>query len=113
MLTLLVTVVLGILFAIFATQNTGFVTLNFGNYVIQGIPVYLAILAPLLVGILLSFFLHLAKDLSQGMTISEERNRIANLKKQLAEVTKAVHKLEIENSKLKEKTGKVKDENSI
>jgi len=113
MLTLLVTVVLGILFAIFATQNTGFVTLNFGGYVIQDIPIYLVVLIPLLVGTLLSFFLHLAKDLSQSMTINEEKGRIANLKTQLAEVTKTVHKLEIENTKLKKETGKGKDENSI
>jgi uncharacterized integral membrane protein len=113
MLTLLVTVVLGILFAIFATQNTGFVTISFGGYVMQGIPIYLVVLTPLLIGTVLSFLLHLAKDLSQSITISEEKSRILNLKKQLAEITKTAHKLEIENTKLKNESGKGKDENSI
>lgn len=113
MFTLLTTVFLGILFAIFATQNSGPVTLNFGNYILKEVPIYLVTLVPLLIGTLLTFFLHLAKDLSQRMTINEDKGRIKNLKIQLAEITKVAHKLELENTKFRNEVGKVKDENSI
>jgi len=113
MVTLLTAVVLGILFAIFATQNTGPVTLNFGNYIIPSIPVYLITLIPLLIGLLLALFFHLAKDLSQGLTINEQKDEIKKDKKDLAEITKSSHKFEVENAKIKTENGEPTDENSI
>ena len=100
-------------FAFFATQNTDLVSINFAGYVLSNIPLYLIVLLPLLIGLLISFLLHMAKDLSSGLTINEEKNKVKNLKKELAEVTKEAHKLEIENAKLKAETGESTDENSI
>jgi uncharacterized integral membrane protein len=112
MITLLITVVLGIVFAVFATQNTGPITLNFGNYTIPT-PTYLAVLTPLLVGLLLGFFIYIFRSLSQSMTISENKEKIKNLKKEIAEVTKDAHKFEIENSKLKTENGSAEDADAI
>ncbi len=113
MLMLLITVVLGVFFAIFATQNTGSITLNFGDYILPNVPTYLAVLIPLLIGLLLGFFIYTFKSLSQNMTISEDKDRIKNLKKDLAEVAQRAHKLELENTKLKVESGRKNDENSI
>lgn len=113
MVTLLVAVTLATIFAIFATQNTGAVTLNFGNYLIPGVPVYLAVLVPLLSGLIFAWFFHMAKNLSQSMTINEKRDEIKRLKKELAEVTKSAHQFEIENIKFKSENGTPEDENSL
>ena len=113
MLTLLVAVMFGILSAIFATQNTGFVSLTFANYTIPRIPIYLAILVPLLIGLLLALVFHVAKDLSQNLTISEQKDKIKKLKIELAETTKTAHKFEVEKVKLKAENGEPEDENSL
>lgn len=113
MVTLLAAVTLATIFAIFATQNTGAVTLNFGNYLISGVPVYLAVLVPLLSGLIFAWFFHIIKNLSQSMTINEKRDEIKRLKKELAEETKSAHQFEIENIKIKSENGTAEDENSL
>lgn len=113
MLTLIGTVLLALGFALFATQNTGNVSLNFGQYILPAVPVYLVVLIPLLVGLLAAFFIHLGKDLSSSLTISEGKDKISSLKKDLAEVTKKAHKLELENTKLKTEAGEPPDTDSI
>ena len=113
MITLLVSVGLGVLFAVFATQNTGPVFLNFAGYTLSNVPLYLAILVPLLVGLILAMLFHVFKDLSQSLTINEQKDENKNLKKDLAETTKSSHKFEVENAKIKTENGEPEDENSI
>lgn len=112
MLILLTTVVLGVAFALFAVQNTVPASLRFGAYILEGIPIYLVVLIPLLLGLIVSFFIYLARDLSASLTINEQKDKIKNLKKHLADALKKDHKLELENTKLKAKTGEF-DEDSI
>jgi uncharacterized integral membrane protein len=113
MATLLASVALGVLFALFATQNTSPVTLNFGGRTLANIPIYLAILIPLLTGLTLALLFHIVKGLSQNLTISEQKDQMKNLKKELAEVTKDAHKFQLENTKLKTENGNPEDEDSI
>ncbi len=113
MLTLLTTVVLGVIFAIFATQNTEGVAVNFGNYTLSNIPIYLVILVPLLIGLLLAYFIYVIRDLSQNLTIDEQKEKMQRLKKELAEVAKAAHKFQVENIKIKKENGEPTDPNSI
>lgn len=112
MLVLLITVALGIAFAVFATQNTGTIDLNFGKYFLPGIPIYLVVLVPLLFGLLVAFILHLLKILSHDLTIDEQKHELKTLKEELAEVTKKAHKLELENVKIRKDSGDF-DEDSI
>jgi len=112
MLTLLLTVILAIVFAVFATQNTGTSTINFAGYSLQNVPLYLIVLIPLLMGLSFSFVIHLLKSLSSKLTINKGKSEIKTLKNEIAEVTKEAHKLELENTKLKAKTGEF-DEDSI
>jgi len=113
MATLLAAVSFGVLFAIFAAQNASPITLNFGKFIIYDVPAYLVILIPLLVGLLLSMFFYLAKDLSQSLTIGHLKDQIKDLKKEIAETNKSSHKLEIENTKLKTEKGEPPDEDSF
>jgi len=112
MLILLTTVVLGIAFALFAVQNTAPASLRFGEYIIENIPIYLIVLIPLLLGLTVSYFIYLARDLSANLTSNEQKDKIKQLKRDLAEETKKAHKLELENTKFKAKTGDF-DEDSI
>lgn len=113
MLTLIITAVLGLGFALFATQNTGSISLNFGNFILPSVPIYLVALIPLFIGLLVAWFVHVAKDLSQSLTISEQKDEIKGLKKEITEVTKKAHELELENTKLKTELGEPLDEDSI
>lgn len=113
MLTLVITVVLGLALAFFATQNTQTVDLNFSTYYLPNIPIYLVALIPLLMGLLASLVIHTIKDLISGFTIDDEKKEIKRLTQENAELTKRVHKLEIENTKLKAKNGEEFDEDSI
>jgi regulator of replication initiation timing len=47
------------------------------------------------------------------MTGSNQKNKINDLKKELAEVTKELHKNELENAKFKNELGEPQDDNSI
>ncbi len=113
MITLIITMVLGLGFAIFATQNTGAVTLNFGRYFIPDIPLYLVILISLLMSLFFAFIIYITRDLSAKITESEMKDETKKLKEENIELTKRVHKLEIENTKLKSKLGEDFDEDSI
>lgn len=113
MAVLLVSVVLSIIFAFFATQNTGLISLNFLSYTIPNVPIYLAIIVPILISLILAYFIHVARDLSQNLTLNEQKDEIKNLKNELAEVTKIAHKMQVENSKLKKEKGLPMDPDSI
>lgn len=113
MLTLIFIVILGVGIALFAMQNTLPTSLTFWQYSINNIPVYIVALAPFIVGLLIAWFINLIKDLSQRLTISEQKDRIKKKEKEIAELTKEIHKLEIEDTKLKAEKGEDIDEDSI
>lgn len=113
MLILFLAIVLSIIFSIFATQNTGQITLFFYNFSLPNIPIYLVVLASALVAFILSLIFQLVKNLSTGLTISSQKTKVNELKKELAEVTRELHKIELENAKYKAELGEPDDENSI
>ena len=114
MLTLVITVILGLGFALFATQNTGPVSIYVGDNTLSNIPLYLVILLSIVFTLLLSGFIYLLRSLSSSLTISEKEEDIKKKKEELAEVTKQAHKLELENTKLKAELGKEdEDEDAI
>lgn len=113
MFTLFFTVALGIFFSIFATQNTGLISLNFVGYTIPNVPIYLAILVPVLITLTVGWFIQFIRSISTRMAGSNQKNKINDLKRELAEVTKDLHKMELENAKFKNELGEPQDENSI
>jgi uncharacterized integral membrane protein len=113
MLILFLAIVLSIIFSIFATQNTGQITLFFYNFSLPNIPIYLVVLTSALVAFILSLIFQLVKNLSTGLTISSQKTKVNELKKELAEVTREFHKIELENAKYKAELGEPDDENSI
>jgi len=113
MIILILTVVLGIAFAFFATQNTGHVSVYIGSFNLSNIPLYQVILGSIITALIVAGFIYFLKSLSSSLTINEKDDELKKTKDELAEITKEAHKLEIENTKLKSEAGEEEDENAI
>ncbi|MCL4339230.1 lipopolysaccharide assembly protein LapA domain-containing protein [Patescibacteria group bacterium] len=115
MIVLLVTIVFGLGFAYFATQNTLSVTIHISNFTFYGIPLYLVILGSLLVGIILATIIHIIDSLTNFLILRKKENTLKELKKTIAQLIKRVHQLELTSEKQKEENGdgETEDENSI
>ncbi|WKZ25501.1 MAG: hypothetical protein QY322_03890 [bacterium] len=113
MFILFLAALLGILFSIFATLNTSPIILNFGYFTLPNVPVYLAILVPVLLTLVASLGVQIIRNLTSTLKIKSQKNTIKSLKRELAEVTKKCHKLELENAEFKNEVGEPTDTNSI
>jgi len=114
MLTLVITVLFGLGFGYFATQNTAPVNIYFQNYAFLGVPMYLVILVSLLAGLIVPTGFALIKSLLISLKISKKDDQINKSKEEVSELTRRIHKLEIENTKLRTTLGKEEeDEDSI
>lgn len=104
MATLIVTISFGLIIAYFATQNTGSLSLNFLNYTLPAVPVYMVVVGALLLGLLLSWIISLVNDVITGFTIRGKESTIKDYKKENEQLTKQIHQLELENTRLKAET---------
>jgi uncharacterized integral membrane protein len=99
MLAIIFTVIFSALVAYFATQNTGTITLQFASYS-RTMPIYVIILASLLAGLLFGWIFQLLNSISGAFAIRSKNKKIKESKDENLELTKKVHQLEIENTKL-------------
>lgn len=113
MFSLIVIAFLTIGVGFFATQNTGALSLNFGYKILEGVPIYIAVLSPLFIGLIAAWLTNIQKDIATAATRKQLKKDLEESKKEVYELTKRVHKLEIENTKLKAETGKPFDEDSL
>lgn len=98
-------VIVGSGIAYFATQNTNLINLHFGTYTSPDIPLYLVVTGALLLGLLLAWIFSLVNSLSSKMTIHGKENKIKEDERTITELTKTTHQLELDNARLKEKSG--------
>ena len=105
MIALLLFIVFGLLFGYFATLNTSFVTIYFGIYTAEHISLYLVVLLSFGTGVLFATLFYFIKFLSSKFMISRREGEIVKATKENAELMKKIHQLEIENTRLKTKTG--------
>ncbi len=101
MLVLLILVIFGLAAAEFATQNTQTTSLIFANYTVRDVPMYAVALGGLLLGIFLSWIISLVDSVFSFFSIHGKDANLKESKKEVIELTKRVHKLEIENARLK------------
>lgn len=114
MLILLILIISGIGAALFATQNTQGVSITLAGYTFTDLPMYLIVLGTLLIGIVISWIISLAGSISSLLTIHGKESAIKETKKELTDLTKRIHELELENTKLLVETGKSSvDEESL
>ena len=114
MIALILFIVFGLLFSYFATLNTVFVSVNFGTYTFKNVPLYLLVLASVGLGIVFASLFYFVKSLSYKFAFGKRNKEISRKNKEIAELTRELHELEIENTKLKSKSGEEsQDEDSI
>lgn len=115
MLALILFVVFGIAFSLFATQNTGPISISFGSQnVFHNIPLYLAILLSVAVGLVFGTIFYFVKAISGQLTVRKLKQELERSHDEAIELTKRVHKLELEITKIKTKNGDVDyDDQSI
>ena len=100
MLALLLFVGFGLLFGYFATQNTALVSINFGMGSFQQIPMYVLVLAALAIGMLFATIFYIIKLFAFQLAANRMTKELAQAKKEIMDLTKANHKLELANTKL-------------
>ncbi|OGG11839.1 hypothetical protein A2Z00_01515 [Candidatus Gottesmanbacteria bacterium RBG_13_45_10] len=114
MLALFLFIIFGVVFGYFATLNTSLVSVHFGSYILQNVPLYLLVLASLGVGVLFTTLFYFLKSLSGRFAMGRKVGELAKARKEIADLNKTVHKLELENTRLKAKTGEeAEDEESL
>ncbi len=102
---IILAVIVGLGIAYFAAQNTVLITLHFASYTISNLPLYLIVAGSLLLGLLLAWIFSLVSSFSSKITLHGKENKIKEEERTIAELTKEIHHLELENTRLKERYG--------
>lgn len=101
MLILLLLIVYGIVFALFATQNTGSVPITLFNYNLASVPIYLVALGSLLLGTAISWLISLINGISSSLTIHGKNSTIKDAHKTIEQLKNENNRLALENAELK------------
>lgn len=99
---LIVIVALGAVIAYFATQNTSPVSISIVGYLLT-VPLYSVVVGSLLVGFLVSWIFSLVDSLSSFLKIHGKESKIKKDQKEIEDLKKRIHDLELENENLKGK----------
>ncbi|MEK7166386.1 MAG: lipopolysaccharide assembly protein LapA domain-containing protein [Patescibacteria group bacterium] len=114
MFALVSIVIFGLVFAYFATLNTIPININLGYTLISNVPLYLAILTSLAGGLILAAIIYVGKSLASYFKNESTAHELRKTKNTVTELTKRIHQLELENTKLKAKAeGEPVDEDSL
>lgn len=98
-------IIAGLGIGYFATLNTFLISLNFGFYQIENVPAYIVVVSGILLGLLLAWIFSLVSAFSSKIKLRGKESKIKEDEKTIAELTKENHQLELENTRLKQKTG--------
>lgn len=104
MISLIILIISGAGFAYFATQNTARVSISLFHYTFSNIPVYVVVLAALLIGILIASIISTFGSISTSLTMFGKNSKIKKDSKDIASLNNRIHDLELENERLKGKT---------
>lgn len=110
MLTLIIMVLLGIGFAYFAAQNTTAVDIQLAHYQLPTIPLYILALGSLLLGIFISWIISLANGVSSLFLRYQKDSKIKDKESTIEKLTARLHKVELENAKLKGENPEIQQE---
>jgi cell shape-determining protein MreC len=114
MVALILFIAFGLLFSYFATLNTASVTVNFGIYALSNIPQYILVLTSVGLGVIFASLFYAVKSISSKFILGQRNKELRDKNKEITDLTKELHELEIENAKLKSKSGSESvDEDSI
>jgi len=105
MIVIIFAILLSLEVAYFATQNVSVVSLRFGPYVLTGVPVYVALLCALLLGLIIAWIFHLIPSFSSHVALHGKERELKEADREIAQLTKTIHQLELDNARLRVKAG--------
>jgi lipopolysaccharide assembly protein A len=108
MATLIVTVLMGLALAYFATFNTQAVSINLANNLLV-VPLYMLVIVSILIGLLVSAIISSIDSISSAFALKSRDSQIRQKEKTVEALEQRIHDLEIENAKLKGLRGVVTD----
>lgn len=97
MLIFILLLLLGAAMAYLSKFNAMPVSVNFGSYVLEDIPLFYVIIASLLIGLFLSYAVYLVDTL----TIRGKNKELKKNQQEALQLSKRIHQLELENERLK------------
>jgi uncharacterized integral membrane protein len=100
-LTLILLLVVGSVLVYISKFNFMLVSVNLGQYVLSDIPLFYVITGSLVLGLVLSYVVYFVHGISTSLTLRGKNKEIKKDKDEVLELTRRVHRLELENEKLK------------
>jgi hypothetical protein len=114
MIALVLFLTFGLFFGYFATLNTSLVSIHFGATAIRNIPIYQLVLASFGAGILFTALFYFFKSIPGKFFLGRKQKELSDARKENVDLTKHIHELELEITKLQAKNGESEtDEESI
>ena len=101
MLTLILLLVVGSVLVYISKFNFMLVSVNLGQYVLSDIPLFYVITGSFVAGLVLSYVVYFVHGISTSLTLRGKNKEIKKDKDEVLELTRRVHRLELENEKLK------------
>jgi len=101
MSVLMVAVIFGLGFAYLAVQNVGPVSIQLGNFLWAGVPLYAVVLGSFLIGLFVSWILSTVDWLSSAMRIQGKDHEIKETSREVEQLKDRLKIVEIENAKLR------------
>jgi|CXWK01.1.fsa_nt_gi cell shape-determining protein MreC len=113
MLTIILLVILALGFSYFSAFNSQLATITIPGYAQMEIPLYILMGITLVLGLSFFWIISLIDSLTYSMKLRGKEHTIKDAKATIHDLTHRINQLEIENAKLTERTGIVKDSNSL
>lgn len=111
---LILLLIIGTALVYISKFNFAPVSLNLGAYVFSDIPLFYVIIGSFIIGLVLSYLVHLVRAISTSFTLHGKNKEIKKDEDEILELTRRVHQLELENEKLKHLTGnEPEDQNAL
>lgn len=104
MLVLILFLVVGSGLVYISKYNFTPVSVNLGMYTIADIPLFYVIVGSLVIGLVLSYLVYLVHSISISFKFRGKDREIKKNKEEVLELTKSVHKLELQNERQKNGT---------
>lgn len=105
MIALVLFIIFGLTFAYFATENTIPTAITLGGFQIIQIPVYVLVLVTFAFGLLTGGLFGVLRYLFYGRARKHDKDELHKSKQEVVTLTKQIHKLELENTRLRTKLG--------
>lgn len=100
MLLIFLSMIFGLAIGYFATQNTWPVTIQFGELVLQNVPLYMIAVGSLILGLLIGVIFYLARSVSTLRFVGKD-HETERARRTVIELEHKVHALEAENARLR------------